>query len=74
MREISREEMCELLSDSIFHEIGQTADEMGVEVCHRLSMQDWLPGRGTRAGRNGRRGRDGKQEEFRGTYQEGQEA
>ena len=32
MREISREEMCELLSDSIFHEIGQTADEMGVEV------------------------------------------
>jgi len=32
MREISREQMCELLSDSIFHEIGQTADEMGVEV------------------------------------------
>ena len=32
MREISREQMCELLSDPIFHEIGQTADEMGVEV------------------------------------------
>ena len=32
MREISREQMCELLSASIFHQIGQTADEMGVEV------------------------------------------
>ena len=32
MREISREQMCELLSAPIFHQIGQTADEMGVEV------------------------------------------
>ena len=32
MRQINREEMCELLSAPIFHQIGQTADELGVEV------------------------------------------
>ncbi len=31
MRDISREEMQQLLSASIFHQIGQTADELGVE-------------------------------------------
>ena len=31
MREISREQMQELLSAPIFHQIGQTADEMGLE-------------------------------------------
>ena len=31
MREISREQMQELLSAPIFHQIGETADEIGLE-------------------------------------------
>ena len=31
MRQINRDEMCQLLSAPIFHQIGQTADELGME-------------------------------------------
>lgn len=48
---------------------------MGVKACHRLSMQDWLPGRQMGLGKGRRRGREdrkGKRKKPDSTCQEGQ--